>query len=101
MALDFRGDPHQELTALLSREHGLGVDGAFVDCPVTAAAWLRHGGHEWAPAAPVFGGKARSMSGRAPAELVASHALALLLGACLVLATRHLWFRRLGNAKRQ
>eukprot|EP00892_Ulva_mutabilis_P012686 jgi/Ulvmu1/9790/UM056_0030.1 len=39
MALDFRSDVHLELDALMSKKSGLGIDGVFVDCPISAAAW--------------------------------------------------------------
>lgn len=39
LALDFLADSLSEMTALLSDTHGLGVDGVFVDCPLTGAQW--------------------------------------------------------------
>jgi hypothetical protein len=41
LPLDFLASSFGELTALISREDGLGIDGIFLDCPVTAAQWLR------------------------------------------------------------
>jgi hypothetical protein len=41
MALDFRGDSHLEMDALMSTTQGMGIDGAFVDCPVSASSWKR------------------------------------------------------------
>lgn len=41
MAIDFRGDPHLEMDALLSEDEGLGIDGVFVDCPISAARWKK------------------------------------------------------------
>lgn len=39
MALDFRSDVHLEMDALMSTKAGLGIDGVFVDCPITGVAW--------------------------------------------------------------
>lgn len=41
LPLDFRGSAFPELFALMSSNHGLGIDGAFVDCPETASMWLQ------------------------------------------------------------
>ena len=39
LAVDFRSAASLELTALLSPSEGLGIDGAFVDCPESASVW--------------------------------------------------------------
>lgn len=41
MALDFRGDCHLEMDALVSEAEGLGIDGVFVDCPISANRWKK------------------------------------------------------------
>lgn len=40
MALDFLSDVHLEMDALMSPIAGFGVDGVFMDCPMTGAQWL-------------------------------------------------------------
>ena len=40
LPLDFRGSSFPEMSALLSADWGLGIDGVFVDCPETASMWL-------------------------------------------------------------
>lgn len=41
VALDFRSDCHLEMDALVSETEGLGIDGIFVDCPISATRWKK------------------------------------------------------------
>lgn len=40
LALDFRGDVHLEMDALMSPIAGFGIEGVFMDCPISGAQWV-------------------------------------------------------------
>jgi hypothetical protein len=85
MAIDFRGDSSLEMDALMSKSDGLGIDGLFVDCSISATRW-KEGFMQAYMAAHESDG-----DDKVPVQRAAAIATLVLVGALIVACGVYAW----------
>lgn len=84
MALDFLASVESEISALISSTDGLGVDGIFADCSITAAQWLIYWQAISAPPASSASGVAGSRE-RGQVKPIAAVSVFVIVGVLVLL----------------
>jgi hypothetical protein len=99
MAIDFRGDSYLEMDALISKSKGLGIDGLFVDCTISATRWKERFMRARTAALETNGGAGDDIhsdaeDGQVPVQPVAAISTLVLVGVLIAACGVYAWTHR-------